>query len=211
MKTLNYTDLYLVNNCSYQSGGKDKNIMSSNKVDNIKVAINVQTNDFFDLKNAYSSYISKELKCDNDLYINSLNLEEYDNVNGLPIYNLIAEIRSKSNCDLISLWNDFNNSILVYDYDLDEFDIVLEKESNVKRVYPLVIQTDENNYLMLHNFFNGPIHINKNPSNKYVMHLITPRTDKIIANMLHAKFGKEWLHISDSLEELIDMFYKGFV
>lgn len=210
MKQYNQTDLFIINNCSYQAGGKDSYRVTGNKVDNIKVAVNTTSNDFFELNESFDHYIGKELKSNTDLYINSLNIEEFDNVNGLQIYNLIAEIRSKTNRELISEWNSFNENILIYDKNDDSFDIVKEKVSAVKRVYPLVIQTDESNFIMWHNFFNGFIHINKNSDGLYVMHLVTPRTDKLIANLLKGKFGNNWLLTGDSLEELIDKFYDGF-
>lgn len=211
MKKFDHADLFIMNNCSYQSGGKDSNRTTYNKVDNIKVAVNSETNDFFELKLPFQEYIGKSLESNDDLYINSLHIESFDSINGLSVYNLIAEIRSQSNRELLNEWHSFKDNILVYNHESDSFDIVNEKESNVKRVYPLVIQTDENNFIMWHNFYSDSVHINKNPSGKYVMHLVTPRTHAVIATMLTAKFGSDWLHVADSIEELVDMFYRGFV
>ena len=203
---------YTVNNLSYLSMYKEsKDFLSSNKVDNITVALNFSDN------KAYPTHeVLNKIQVGDfvfyDVYIQSITVDEYES----GFDNILINLRSKNHEELLKISELFkdNKAILTLDKEdkpfIEFFDYEIAK---FKKAYPVLIpiegSEDEEHYLLHHNFFAGSLFVAKYGVN-YVMELITPRTPSQISDMLYNKFNNFNL-CADTKENLIEKFYSAFV
>ena len=202
---------YTVNNLSYLMSFKENlSFHSSNKVDNVCVALN-----FIDNKAYQTIDILDNIKIGDyvtdDLFIANIKVEEYEK----GLNNLIIQLRSKSFKELINLNDDFNHHLCALVYNQDDKKVYIERSmdklSKLKKAYPVLIPIgtdDEEQYLMHHNFFAGSLFVYKY-NDSYVMELITPNTHPVISEMIQKRFDNFNL-VKNTIEELLETFYMAF-